>query len=418
MNSIWFPLLLTLGFWAVAAAALLFLSRSIRLVKILLPHAFILLGLAGLLFLSPRAAVSLPEGWNAVLLLALIVVAIWAVLRTLGFFFFSRLQGEREEAVVPPLLRHLIMGVVYALAFFVVLKIFYPELSLTGVVIGSTVFSAIVGLALQDMLGNFFAGIALAVEKPLRIGDWVLVGGKEGLVTEITWRSTRLRMRDNNLLVIPNSALSKEVVLNFNEPSRLHRKSIRVGVAYAHSPRVVIPALEEAARRVEPVLENPPPQALIADFADFSVVYELRYWLPDYEKVPDVASAVRGEVYDVLKRAGLKIPFPVREVHLRTERAAAAPAPRLIAFAGPSAGKSVELAGELSLGREEGNTVVIAEPSVSKRHARLLSAEDGVYIEDLGSKSGTILNGSPIQRQKLQPGDEIRIGSAVFLFEV
>jgi hypothetical protein len=310
------------------------------------------------------------------------------------------------------------MGAVYALSFFLVLKIFYPELSLTGVVIGSTVFSAIVGLALQDILANFLSGIALSVEKPLQIGDWVLVGDKEGVVSEITWRSTRLRMGDNNLLVIPNSVLAKEVILNYHHPSALHRKSIRVGVAYAHSPRLVIPALLEAARRVPLVLDTPPPQALVMDFADFSVVYELRYWLPDYEKVPDVASQIRCEVYDVLRKKGLRIPFPVREVHLHPAGAPSAPGRRrLVAIEGPRAGEAVEVAGEVTLGREEGNTFVIGDPAVSKKHARLLAAEDGVYLEDLGSKSGTLLNGAPVQRQRLSPGDEIRIGSAVFIFE-
>lgn len=418
MNSFWLPLILTLGFWSLSGAVLTFLSRSLRLLRVLLPYGLSLLFLAGLLFLCPRAPVRLPEASSAVLLIVLVTIAIWAVLRVLFFFLFRRLTGEREEAVVPPLLRHLIMGVVYAFAFFVVLKISYPALSLTGVVVGSTVFSAILGLSLQDILSNFFSGIALAVEKPLRIGDWVMVGGKEGLVTEITWRSTRLRMRDNNLLVVPNAALAKEVVLNFSQPSRLHRKSVRVGVAYPHAPRAVVSALEAAAKRVDSVLESPPPEALVADFADFSVVYELRYWLPDYEKVPDAASRVRIEVYDALKRAGLKIPFPVREVLLRTEGAAAPNAPRLTALAGPLAGRTVALLGELSLGREEGNAVVVAEPAVSKRHARLIAAADGAWIEDLGSKSGTLVNGSPVRRQKLSAGDEIRIGSAVFLFEV
>ncbi len=418
MNSFWLPFLLTLGFWALSGAVLTFLSRSLRLLRVLLPYGLTLLFLAGLLFLSPRTPVPLPEGSSTVLLLMLVTVAIWAAIRVLFFFLFSRLKGEREEAVVPPLLRHLIMVVVCAFSFFVVLKIFYPSLSLTGVVVGSTVFSAILGLSLQDILSNFFSGIALAVEKPLRIGDWVTIGGKEGLVTEITWRSTRLRMRDNNLLVIPNSVLAKEVVLNFSHPSRLHRKSVRVGVAYPHAPRVVVSVLEAAARRVEAVLENPPPEALVSDFADCSVVYELRYWLPDYDKVPDAASRVRIEVYDALKQAGLRIPFPVREVLLRTEGAAAPSVPRLTALAGPTAGRTVALVGELSLGREEGNAVVVAEPAVSKRHARLLAAADGVWIEDLGSKSGTLVNGSPVRRQKLSAGDEIRIGSAVFLFEV
>ena len=84
----------------------------------------------------------------------------------------------------------------------------------------SAVGAVVVGFALQDTLGNAFAGLAIQIEKPFRVGQWVQVGGHEGLVEEVTWRATKLRTKANTYLVVPNNEISKSAIVNFSEPSR------------------------------------------------------------------------------------------------------------------------------------------------------------------------------------------------------
>ncbi len=83
----------------------------------------------------------------------------------------------------------------------------------------SAVGAVVVGFALQDTLGNLFAGLAIQIEKPFRVGQWVQFGDREGQVQEITWRATKLRTKDGQFLIVPNSVISKEPVLNYSEPT-------------------------------------------------------------------------------------------------------------------------------------------------------------------------------------------------------
>ena len=83
----------------------------------------------------------------------------------------------------------------------------------------SAVGAVVVGFALQDTLGNLFAGLAIQIEKPFRVGHWIQVGDREGQVQEITWRATKLRTKDGQFLIVPNSVISKEPILNYSEPT-------------------------------------------------------------------------------------------------------------------------------------------------------------------------------------------------------
>jgi len=107
--------------------------------------------------------------------------------------------------------------------FAVVAVVLVGLLSRSGVnllqlVTTSAVLTAIIGLALQDTLGNLFAGLAIQVEKPFRVGQWVNLAGKDGLVSEITWRATKIRTKNGNFVIVPNSTLSRETITNYSEP--------------------------------------------------------------------------------------------------------------------------------------------------------------------------------------------------------
>jgi small-conductance mechanosensitive channel len=155
----------------------------------------------------------------------------------------------------------------FTLFFFGVLMILYyrTDLDITGLFTTSAVISVVIGLALQDTLGNVFSGLALQTERSFNVGDWVQFGEFEGVVTDITWRSTSLRTwrstslrtRANDLVIIPNSVISKDTVINYSAPTRIHAIMEPIGVHYRHPPADVMAALEEASDHTEGILKRP-----------------------------------------------------------------------------------------------------------------------------------------------------------------
>jgi len=421
MNAIWMALAIVL-FWGLFFWLLRFLSRYFPGFRVILFPLLWLAVAAGFQVFLPYAPLSwsfLQDGDFPRLFLAAGIALL--LINVLFLAVFSLLGRERRELIIPPLLRKLILLVVYFIAFVIIIKGFYPELNLTGLLIGSTVFSAVVGLALQDTLVNFISGVTLTAEKSFRLNDWIRVGDKEGLVTEISWRATRIRTRDNNLLIIPNSVISREMITNFNYPVPLLREMVTVGVSYRVPPRRVKEALLEAAGRVKEALRNPPPSVRLINFDAYSINYQLLFWLSDFENVPEVSSQIRMEIFDVFRSRNIIIPIPspIRDVFVYRDRPqSGSPGPRLRVLEGPRAGETVAIsAEEVTIGREGGNTIVIPEAAVSKRHARLSRQADGHLLEDLESKSGTFLNDRPIHTHHLRDGDEIAIGNSRFLFE-
>ncbi len=138
--------------------------------------------------------------------------------------------------------------------FLIVATVVMQEKFLTTSAVGAVV----IGFALQDTLGNMFAGLAIQVEKPFRVGHWVAVGSYEGLVTEVTWRATKLRTKTGNLVVLPNAFISKEAIVNYSEPAAPTRLEVVVGVSYDVPPNQVKAALIEAVANVPLALAEPP----------------------------------------------------------------------------------------------------------------------------------------------------------------
>jgi small-conductance mechanosensitive channel len=166
----------------------------------------------------------------------LLFLGLVTILRLLALLLFDvHLRGQRGVRL-PPLLPAVAMALVYLLTAFVTLKLSFPAFDVGPLLATSAVTSLVLGLALQPILANFFAGLVISVERPFRINDWIQVGDQEGRVVAITWRTTHLRTRDNDNIVIPNGKLAEERVHNFYYPHPLHLVRVRVGVHYTIRP--------------------------------------------------------------------------------------------------------------------------------------------------------------------------------------
>lgn len=191
------------------------------------------------------------------------------------------------------------------------------NLPLNTLLVSSTVVSAVVGLALQDVLRSMVAGIVLQIESPMSLGDWVSVGGHEGRVMQMNWRTVTLRTRENRHVVLTNGKVSAEDIINFSQPMSLQGVDCFIGVAYPHPPEQVKAVLEAALVDAPGLRQVPPPRIFTVSYDDFAITYRIRFWIADYGALREVQDAVMTRVWYALKRAGMTIPFPIRDVNLR-----------------------------------------------------------------------------------------------------
>jgi small-conductance mechanosensitive channel len=195
-----------------------------------------------------------------------------------------------------------------------------------SLVVSLGVGSLAVGLAAQDTLSNMFAGFTLMLDRPFRAGDRIrLATGEWGDVEAIGMRATLIRTGDETLLIVPNSLLVKERVVNLSRPTRGITSRVEVGVAYGSDLARVKRLLKEAALESPKVDAARAPVVLVTKFGEFAVNCVVIFWALDYLEQGLALSEVHEAVYRRLAQEGIEIPFPTRRI---LQQAAGAEAPR------------------------------------------------------------------------------------------
>lgn len=189
-------------------------------------------------------------------------------------------------------------------------------LDLSNLALIAGALSVGLGFGLQNVVNNFVSGLILLVERPIKPGDWVVVGGNEGNVKKVNVRSTEIETFQRASVIIPNADLISTPVVNWTHKNMLGRVEIRVGVAYGTDPRLVESILVDCAKAHANVITSPPPNVLFMDFGDSALIFELRAFLHDVEKRLLTASELRFAINDALRAKGVEIPFPQRVVHM------------------------------------------------------------------------------------------------------
>jgi len=182
----------------------------------------------------------------------------------------------------------------------------------------SAVSAVVIGFALQDTLGNAFAGLAIQSEKPFNVGHWVRVGDFEGRVTEVTWRATKLRTKQGNLAILPNNIVAKEAIINFSEPAAPLRLEVEVGASYMVPPNKVKAAMMEALRHSSRVLAAPSPDIVLVAFDASAVTYRARFWIDDFAADEVSRDEVRTAIFYAFQRHDIEIPYPIQVQYERS----------------------------------------------------------------------------------------------------
>ena len=220
-----------------------------------------------------------------------------------------------EGARIPSFLPQVVAIIAFVFATVLGLAFFY-HVTIPSLLAGSGLVAIIIGLALQDTLGNIFAGFGLQAGKAYRVGDWLIVDSKHVEVVEINWRSTRFRNNDDVSFDIPNSQLAKATIVNLYYPSPRHAARVRLSVDHRIPPNEVKDAMLQAASSAPGVLRDPPTKVFLIDFAESAVQYEIKFWLMDGRVYPDIIDAVRTNVWYELNRRGIRLAFSTQQIEL------------------------------------------------------------------------------------------------------
>jgi small-conductance mechanosensitive channel/CRP-like cAMP-binding protein len=213
---------------------------------------------------------------------------------------------------VPKLLKDVVRALVAILSLFGVISAAFDQ-PLTGVLAASGVMAVVIGFAMQSTLADLFSGIAINIERPYRVGQWIQIDNAlTGQVVEINWRATRLRTADANTVVMPNSKLAAAQIVNFDEPAPLYRAALQVPLDARVPPGVAKEALVAAALKSMRVLTDPPPFVETKEIRDASVLYEVRYWIDSYADDTGVRDEVASSVWYALDAAGISPGQPLR----------------------------------------------------------------------------------------------------------
>ena len=199
----------------------------------------------------------------------------------------------------------------------VILAATYAGIDFTNLAIVAGALGVGIGFGLQSIVNNFVSGLILLAERPIRVGDWIVVGAEQGTVREINVRATEIETFDRSTVIIPNSTLITGTVKNWTHSDKMGRLSIPVGVTYNCDPEQVQALLLECAADHTMVLRAPEPYVYFKDFGASSLDFELRCYIIDVDNLLTVSSDLRYAIFKSLKEAGIEIPFPQRDVNFK-----------------------------------------------------------------------------------------------------
>lgn len=229
---------------------------------------------------------------------------------------YSRRKAGQE---FPGIFRQLIKGIVYLILILSFLSNTY-KIDITPLLTTSAIFTMVLGLALQDVLGNLFAGLSVHISPPFKIGDWIKINGFFGRVEESNWRATTLRQSNTGLVVIPNNQISKNEIVNFSAADGSMFHDISIGLPYDVSPERLRRVLLAATSQVEEIYQRPAPSVSLIEFADSAINYKITFRLSNDASPGLAATRLASRVWYQLKREGISIPFPIRDVYLHHEK--------------------------------------------------------------------------------------------------
>lgn len=241
-----------------------------------------------------------------------IIVDVW------GKKFTEKTASDMDDQLLM-LFHRFIRVLFFILAFLFILQRWGIEI---GPLLASLGIAGIaIGFAVKDSLANIFGGIQLIIDKTFKVGDKIqMQDGTVGVIQDISLRSTRIRTYDNELIIVPNGKFSNENIKNHVQPDLKMRVRVPFNVEYGSDPKKVKKVVLNAIKKIDGVLDDPAPDVLFMEMADFSLNFRAQFWVPSYELWFMSKVKANELVYEALGKAGIGIPFPTRTVYIQNQK--------------------------------------------------------------------------------------------------
>jgi small-conductance mechanosensitive channel len=252
-----------------------------------------------------------------------VITIITLLLFILGVYIFLKLIKKaifRKSALDLPKkysLFTIFKYIVVVLAVAISLQI--VGVDITVLLAGSAALLVGVGFGLQNLFGDITSGIILLFDSTIKVNDVIEVDGIVGRVQKINLRTTAVLTREDTYIIMPNSALTNNNLINWTYSSISSRFEIKVGVDYSSDVELVMKLLEQAAKEQKEVLSQPAPTARFQDYADSSLNFSIYFWCDQVFRVESIKSQIRVKIYHYFKENNIQIPFPQRVVHIKKE---------------------------------------------------------------------------------------------------
>lgn len=225
--------------------------------------------------------------------------------------------GEYEYASFAPVFSNLLTFGLLLGGLFAVLQVWHVDI--TPLLASAGIVGIAVGFAAKDTVANFFGGLALYFDRTYELGDYVVLdSGESGTVVKVGIRSTTIRTRDDVMVTVPNAVLNSATIRNESAPQRKKRIRVSVGVAYGSDIDEVEAILANVADEEELVLDSPRPRVRFIQFGDSALEYQIRCWVPSPTRETKARHRLNRTIYKRFDETGISIPFPQRDVNLRT----------------------------------------------------------------------------------------------------
>ena len=262
-----------------------------------------------------ETTIRLVENILHVIRILLWMVLVISVVRFLSQIILKTFLRASAQSEIASLLKSVLSIVIYIVAFFIIFQSQYPNVQLAPLFTGSAILGIVVGLALQDTLGNLFSGVALQADQPFQVGDVVSITNRgNGVVESVSWRGVKIRTFQNKLLIISNSVLGKETI-EVAPKGNLNARTVNFSTLYSNSPAKTIQTVREAVRQVENVSAKIRPVVRIRNLGESGMEWEIKYWLDDYTKHNDTDALIRQRLWYACRREKIDFAYPTRVIH-------------------------------------------------------------------------------------------------------
>jgi small-conductance mechanosensitive channel/CRP-like cAMP-binding protein len=269
----------------------------------------------GLAVYVPARLLELPWTFLQHLGAAVVVLGATVLIALIDRYVWELYFRHRHGVVVPKFLTEVARLVILVLAVFLVLEFGYDQ-TVKGLLIAPGIAAVIIGLAMQDLLGNIIAGLALQVGKPFAQNDWLVIEGRHAQVIEINWRSTRLRTTDDVSIEIPNREIARQTITNLNRPHRPYATRIPITLDNNIPPTRAKNVLLHAVANARGVAPEPKPRVFLKDFVESGIAYEVQFWMDNHDHFNEVCDSIRTNMWYGLRRHGIRIPYPTRALRI------------------------------------------------------------------------------------------------------